>query len=176
MLITTISQIEEKNINWQALGARIKSYRKNKELSIESFAKQCNTTSGTLESLEAGISRRDMNCIWRIKESINISLNWLLNGIDNPDSTDPPELLPPTIIVQRGHGIKFNQETEDISEGQYNEIEMEFVLAIDSYKRINKVLNLKWTEVLRIISALGYRKIANPTIFPKRSSSKQNII
>jgi transcriptional regulator with XRE-family HTH domain len=157
MLITTISQIEEKNINWQALGARIKSYRKNKELSIESFAKQCNTTSGTLESLEAGISRRDMNCIWRIKESINISLNWLLNGIDNPDSTDPPELLPPTIIVQRGHGIKFN-------------------LAIDSYKRINKVLNLKWTEVLRIISALGYRKIANPTIFPKRSSSKQNII
>jgi len=40
--------------------------------------------------------------------------------------------------------------------------QFEFVMAIDEYKRANSRPFPTWTEVLEIITALGYRKVADP--------------
>lgn len=40
--------------------------------------------------------------------------------------------------------------------------QFEFLLAIDEYKRSNSRPFPTWTEVLDVIKALGYRKVAEP--------------
>ena len=41
-----------------------------------------------------------------------------------------------------------------------NDVQFEFIMAINEYKRVNKRPFPSWTEVLDIITALGYRKVA----------------
>ena len=40
--------------------------------------------------------------------------------------------------------------------------QFEFLMAIDQYKRANQRPFPTWTEVLEVIRALGYRKVAEP--------------
>lgn len=40
--------------------------------------------------------------------------------------------------------------------------QFEFVMAIDKYKRKNARPFPTWTEILEVIKALGYRKVAEP--------------
>jgi hypothetical protein len=40
--------------------------------------------------------------------------------------------------------------------------QFEFLMAIDEYKRKNKKQFPTWTEVLEVIKALGYRRVAEP--------------
>jgi len=40
--------------------------------------------------------------------------------------------------------------------------QFEFLMAIDEYKRANSRPFPTWTEVLEIIRALGYRRVAEP--------------
>ena len=40
--------------------------------------------------------------------------------------------------------------------------QFEFIMAIDKYKRVNNRPFPTWTEVLDVIHALGYRKVAEP--------------
>jgi len=51
-------------------------------------------------------------------------------------------------------------------EKEYNEQEFEFLRAIDLYKRINRRPFPTWSEVLEVVIALGYRKVAEPTPLP----------
>jgi len=46
-------------------------------------------------------------------------------------------------------------------EGEMNDEQFEFVMAIDEYKRINNRPFPTWTEVLEVIKYLGYRKVAS---------------
>jgi len=41
--------------------------------------------------------------------------------------------------------------------------QFEFVMAVNEYRRVNKRPFPTWTEVLDIIKALGYRKVAEPS-------------
>jgi len=41
--------------------------------------------------------------------------------------------------------------------------QFEFLMAIDEYRRKNTRPFPTWTEVLEVIKALGYRKVAEPT-------------
>ena len=43
-----------------------------------------------------------------------------------------------------------------------SEEQFEFLMAIDEYKRKNTRPFPTWTEVLEVIKALGYRKVAEP--------------
>ena len=38
--------------------------------------------------------------------------------------------------------------------------QLEFILAIDEYKRVNSRPFPSWTEVLEVVRLLGYRKVA----------------
>jgi hypothetical protein len=63
---------------------------------------------------------------------------------------------------RRGPGRRRSDSRRSAEEGEMTEDQFEFVMAIDEYKRVNRRPFPTWTEVLDIIRALGYRKVAEP--------------
>ena len=51
-------------------------------------------------------------------------------------------------------------------ERDYTDDEIEFMKAMDQYKRDNRRPFPTWSEVLEVLRALGYRKVAQPTALP----------
>src|SRR5947209_18695055 len=51
-------------------------------------------------------------------------------------------------------------------ERDYTNDEIEFMKAMDQYKRDNRRPFPTWSEVLEVLRALGYRKVADPTPLP----------
>jgi hypothetical protein len=45
----------------------------------------------------------------------------------------------------------------------YTEMELDFLKAVDAYKRNNQRPFPSWSEVLAILISLGYRRVAEPT-------------
>ena len=64
---------------------------------------------------------------------------------------------------RRGPGRRRSDDRRAAEEGQMTDAQFEFILAINEYKRVNRRPFPTWTEVLDVISALGYRKVAEPT-------------
>jgi hypothetical protein len=56
-------------------------------------------------------------------------------------------------------------------ERDYTDEEIEFMKAMDQYKRDNRRPFPTWSEVLEVLRAMGYRKVAEPTIMPGLSTS-----
>lgn len=63
---------------------------------------------------------------------------------------------------RRGPGIRRDFERRSAEEGEMTDEQFEFVMAIDQYKRQNNRPFPTWTEVLELIKAIGYRKVAEP--------------
>ena len=63
---------------------------------------------------------------------------------------------------RRGPGHRRSDERRAAEEGEMNDEQFEFIIAIDQYKRANQRPFPTWTEVLEVIRALGYRKVAEP--------------
>ena len=63
---------------------------------------------------------------------------------------------------RRGPGRRRSDERKSAEEGEMSDEQFEFVMAIDEYKRKNTRPFPTWTEVLEVIKALGYRKVAEP--------------
>ena len=63
---------------------------------------------------------------------------------------------------RRGPGRRLTDERKGAEQGQMSDEQLEFLMAIDEYKRKNTRPFPTWTEVLEVIKALGYRKVAEP--------------
>ena len=63
---------------------------------------------------------------------------------------------------RRGPGIRRDDERKSAEEGEMTDEQFEFLMAIDQYKRQNNRPFPTWTEVLDVIKAVGYRKVAEP--------------
>ena len=63
---------------------------------------------------------------------------------------------------RRGPGRRRSDTRRSAEEGEMTEEQFEFIMAIDEYKRANGRPFPTWTEVLDILYALGYRKVAEP--------------
>lgn len=63
---------------------------------------------------------------------------------------------------RRGPGRRLTQERKSAEEGHMSDEQFEFLMAIDNYKRKNTRPFPTWTEVLEVIKAMGYRKVAEP--------------
>lgn len=63
---------------------------------------------------------------------------------------------------RRGAGIRRSPDRKAAEEGEMTDAQFEFLMAIDKYKRANHKPFPTWTEVLEVIQALGYRKVAEP--------------
>ena len=56
-------------------------------------------------------------------------------------------------------------------ERDYNNDEIEFMKAMDQYKRDNRRPFPTWSEVLEVMRALGYRKVAAQSMMPGLSTT-----
>ena len=63
---------------------------------------------------------------------------------------------------RRGPGRRRSDARRSAEEGEMSDEQFSFLMAINEYKRLNKRPFPTWTEVLDIIRALGYRKVAEP--------------
>ena len=63
---------------------------------------------------------------------------------------------------RRGPGKRRTDDRRSAEEGEMSDEQFEFLMAIDEYKRKNSRPFPTWTEVLEVIKALGYRKVASP--------------
>jgi hypothetical protein len=67
---------------------------------------------------------------------------------------------------RRQQGERRRQVDPTTCERDYNDNEIEFMKAMDQYKRDNRRPFPTWSEVLEVLHALGYRKVAEATILP----------
>ena len=74
---------------------------------------------------------------------------------------------------RRGPGKRLSEERKSAEEGQMSEDQFEFLMAIDTYKKANGRPFPSWTEVLEVIKALGYRKVAEPTALAESTKNAQ---
>jgi hypothetical protein len=77
------------------------------------------------------------------------------------------------VAVERRSGDDRRQQVErrrqvdpTTCERDYDEEEITFMKAMDAYKRANRRPFPTWSEVLEVLHALGYRKVAEPTALP----------
>jgi len=63
---------------------------------------------------------------------------------------------------RRGPGHRRTEERRAAEEGEMTDEQFSFLMAIDRYKKENQRPFPTWTEVLEVIKALGYRKVAEP--------------
>ncbi len=64
---------------------------------------------------------------------------------------------------QRGPGRRRSDDRKSAEDGNMSDEQFEFLMAIDEYKKANARPFPTWTEVLEVIKALGYRKVAEPS-------------
>ncbi len=64
---------------------------------------------------------------------------------------------------RRGPGRRRSDDRRNAEEGQMSDEQFEFLMAINEYKKKNSRPFPTWTEVLEVIKALGYRKVAEPS-------------
>lgn len=61
---------------------------------------------------------------------------------------------------RRGPGRRRGEVRRAAEEGEISGELLEFIMAIDEYKRINERPFPSWSEVFEVIQYLGYRKVA----------------
>ena len=60
---------------------------------------------------------------------------------------------------RRGPGRRRSDDRKSAEEGEMTAEQFEFVMAIETYKRVNKRMYPTWTEILEVFYQLGYRKV-----------------
>lgn len=71
---------------------------------------------------------------------------------------------------RRGQGERRRQIDPTTCERDYTDDEILFMKAMDQYKRDNRRPFPTWSEVLEVLRALGYRRVADPTVMPGYST------
>ena len=77
---------------------------------------------------------------------------------------------------RRGPGRRRGEDRRSAEEGEMTDEQFEFVMAVDTYKRLNNRPFPTWTEVLEVVKQLGYRKVAAstlvlPTVTPQANTA-----
>jgi hypothetical protein len=67
---------------------------------------------------------------------------------------------------RRHQGERRRQVDPTTCERDYTDEEIVFMKAMDAYKRANRRPFPTWSEVLEVLRALGYRKVAEATVLP----------
>ena len=65
---------------------------------------------------------------------------------------------------RRGPGRRRTDDRKAAEEGEMTAEQFEFVMAIETYKKVNKRMYPTWTEVLEVVRQLGYRKVEHRDI------------
>ncbi len=65
---------------------------------------------------------------------------------------------------RRGPGRRRSDDRKAAEEGEMTNEQFEFVMAIETYKKVNKRMYPTWTEILEIVRQLGYKKVGARSI------------
>lgn len=76
--------------------------------------------------------------------------------------------------TDRRHGERRRQVDPTTCEREYSNDEVEFMRAMEMYKRLNARQFPTWSEVLEVVRALGYRRVAEPGVIPGTSVQLPN--
>ncbi len=76
-------------------------------------------------------------------------------GIDRRN-IEPPD--PSNLERRRGPGRRLTDFVKSAEEGEMSREQYTFLLAIDTFKRVNHKTFPSWTDVLEVVRKLGYRK------------------
>jgi len=74
---------------------------------------------------------------------------------------------------RRGPGRRRTDDRKAAEEGYMSDEQFAFLMAIDEYRRKNAKPFPTWTEVLDVIKALGYRKVAEPQRLDQRNDKTE---
>src|SRR5437870_3692379 len=74
-------------------------------------------------------------------------------------------------VKERRQGERRRQIDPTTCERDYSEEEIVFMRAMDHYKRDNRRPFPTWSEVLEVLRALGYRKVADVSAMPGFAAS-----
>ena len=88
--------------------------------------------------------------------------------VSAPDDTYVEEAAPE--VSDRRKQDRRRQIDPTTCERDYSGSEVEFMRAMDNYKRKSGRPFPTWSEVLEVLTSLGYRKVAEPTTMEWRSS------
>ncbi len=77
------------------------------------------------------------------------------SGLDRRQTAEPAVT---NLERRRGPGRRRTDFMRAAEEGEMTQEQFLFVMAIDSFKRVNGLTFPTWTEVLEVIRKLGYRK------------------
>ena len=86
-------------------------------------------------------------------------------ALDRRGETEPGERR------KQSQGERRRQVDPTTCERDYTDDEIVFMKAMDQYKRDNRRPFPTWSEVLEVLRALGYRKVAEPTALPGYAAS-----
>ncbi|HSV12684.1 MAG TPA: hypothetical protein VLI90_00380 [Tepidisphaeraceae bacterium] len=98
-----------------------------------------------------GIERRQLSA-----EASNYTGAERRSGTDRRDDTG--------LERRRGPGRRRSDERRSAEEGEMNTEQFEFVMAIETYKKVNRKMYPTWTEILEVVRQLGYRKVEHRDI------------
>ncbi len=74
---------------------------------------------------------------------------------------------------RRGPGRRRTDDRRSAEEGEMTDEQFEFVMAVDTYKRLNNRPFPTWTEVLEVVKQLGYRKVTASQIRLPNQNGRQ---
>lgn len=77
---------------------------------------------------------------------------------------------------RRGPGKRRSTDRISAEEGHMSDEQFEFLMAIDQYKKQNQRPFPTWTEVLDLIRAMGYRKVAVPSELDTNKCEEAEVI
>ncbi len=80
-------------------------------------------------------------------------------GYEGPDRRNGRERRGTGLERRRGPGRRLSDVRKSAEEGEMTAEQFEFVMAIQTYKKVNKKMYPTWTEVLEVMNQLGYRKV-----------------
>jgi len=80
-------------------------------------------------------------------------------GYAGPDRRAVPVDRRTGLERRRGPGRRRSDDRRSAEEGEMTAEQFEFVMAIETYKKVNKRLYPTWTEILEVMQQLGYRKV-----------------
>jgi len=95
---------------------------------------------------------------------------------EGPDRRDTAPERRLGLDRRRGPGHRRSDERKGAEEGNMSDEQFEFLMAIDQYKRQNSRPFPTWTEVLEVIKAIGYRKVAEPVSLESFKKADKELI
>jgi hypothetical protein len=81
------------------------------------------------------------------------------SGYSGPDRRADERRVDTGLERRRGPGRRLSDDRRSAVEGEMTPEQFEFVMAIETYKKVNKRMYPTWTEVLEVVRQLGYRKV-----------------